>query len=61
MENFRQVRRIALVVCLLAGMTAGATARIPSGMHRAGKMDDGIIATILDLLGLDNRVGIPPG
>ena len=31
--------------------------------HRAGKMDDGIIATILDALGitLDNKVGIPPG
>jgi hypothetical protein len=56
-----QVRRITLVVCLLVGMAAGSAARVPHRTHRAGKMDDGIIATILDLLGLDNKVSIPPG
>lgn len=56
-----QVRRIALVVCLLVGMTTAAAARMPQRAHRAGRMDDGIIANILDLLGLDNKIGIPPG
>jgi hypothetical protein len=55
-----QVRRITLVVCLLVGMSAGAMGTVPHRMHRAGKMDDGIIATILDLLGLDNKLSIPP-
>lgn len=57
----QEVRRIALVVCLLAGMAAGAAGTVPGRAHHQGKMDDGIIATILDLLGLNNKVGIPPG
>lgn len=56
-----QIRRITLVVCLLVGMAAGATGTVPHRAHSAGNVDDGIIATILDLLGLDNKVGIPPG
>jgi hypothetical protein len=58
-----QVRRITLVVCLLVGMAAGATGTVPHRTHRAGKMDDGIIATILDALGitLDGKMSIPPG
>jgi hypothetical protein len=55
-----QIRRITLVVCLLV-MAAGATGTVPHRTHRAGKMDDGIIATILDFLGLDNKGGVPPG
>jgi hypothetical protein len=55
-----QVRRIALVVCLLA-MVSGATGTVSHRTQRVGKADDGIIATILDLLGLDNKVGVPPG
>jgi hypothetical protein len=50
-----------VVVCLVVGMAAGATGRAQHRTHGAGKMDDGIIATILDLLGLDNKIGIPPG
>jgi len=60
----QEVRRVALVVCLLAGIVAGSAGRVPARAHRAGKMDDGIIATILDLLGItspQNKVGIPPG
>jgi len=55
--------RITLVVCLLVGMAAGANGTVSSRANRAGKMDDGILATILDALGitLDNKVGIPPG
>lgn len=58
-----QVRRITLVVCLLVGMAAGATAPVPHRAHRAGKMDDGIIETILDFFGitLQSKVSIPPG
>ena len=58
-----QVRRITLIVCLVVGMAAGAMGTATHKTHRAGKMDDGIIATILDALGitLDNKVGIPPG
>ena len=59
-----QVRRITLIVCLVVGMAAGATGTVRHRAHRAGKMDDGgIIATILDALGitLDSKVGIPPG
>jgi hypothetical protein len=59
----QELRRVALVVCLLVGMAAGSARTVPSRTHRAGKMDDGILATILDLLGvtLDNKVSIPPG
>ena len=58
-----QVRRITLVVCLLVGMAAGAMGTSAHKTHRAGKMDDGILATILDALGitLDGKMGIPPG
>jgi hypothetical protein len=44
-------------------MTAGAGARAPRHTSRSGKMDDGILATILDLLGvtLDGKMSIPPG
>lgn len=58
-----RVRRITLVVCLLVGMAAGAAAKVSHKPHRTGKMDDGIIATILELLGvtLDNKGSIPPG
>jgi hypothetical protein len=58
-----QVRRIVLVVCLVVGMAAGAAARVPNGTHRTGKMDDGILATILDIVGitLNGQLSIPPG
>jgi hypothetical protein len=58
-----QVRRITLVVCLLVGMAAGATGTVPHRAHRGGKMDDGILATILDALGisLDGQLSVPPG
>jgi hypothetical protein len=58
-----QVQRIALVVCLLVAVVVGAAASVPHRAHRAGKMDDGILATILDMFGitLDSKVGIPPG
>ena len=58
-----QVRRITLVVFLLVVMAAGATGTVPHRTHRAEKMDLGILATILDALGitLDNKGGIPPG
>jgi hypothetical protein len=58
-----QVRRIVLVVCLLVGMAAGAAARVPHQTQRAGKMDDSILATILDALGitLDGKLSVPPG
>jgi len=55
------VRRVALVVCLLVGMAAGTKGTASHRAHRAGKMDDGILATVLDLFGLDNKVSIPPG
>jgi hypothetical protein len=55
-----------LVVCLLAGMTVGAastTVGATGKVHRAGKMDDGIIATILDFFGItiQSKISIPPG
>ena len=56
-----QVGRIAAVVCLLAGMAVAGGVRVPNRTHRAKKMDNGIIATILNLLGLDNQISIPPG
>jgi len=57
------VRRVALIVCLLVGMGEGAMGKASHQTHRAGKMDDGILATILDMFGitLDSKVGIPPG
>jgi hypothetical protein len=58
-----QVRRIALVVSLLVGMAAGAAGRVPYRTQRAAKMDDGILATILDAFGitLDGKMSVPPG
>ena len=56
-----QVRKIALVVCLLAGMAAGAATPVQNRKHRAGKMDDGVLATILTLVGLYDQFSIPPG
>jgi hypothetical protein len=59
----QQLRKNMLVVCLLAGMTVGAASTATGKAHRAGKMDDGIIATILGFFGmtLENKVSIPPG
>jgi hypothetical protein len=53
------IGRITLVVCLLVGMRVTA----PHRTHHAGKMDDGILATILDALGitLDGKLSVPPG
>lgn len=56
-----QVRRIGLVVCLLVGMTAGAVARVPGRAHRLGRLDDGILETILQLITLSGQLSIPPG
>ena len=58
-----QFRRITLVVCLLVGMAVGATGTVPNRSHRPGKMDDGILATILDLLGvtLESKISVTPG
>jgi hypothetical protein len=58
-----QVRRITLVVCLVVGMAAGAMGTATHRAHRTGNMDDGIIAAILDALGLtlDGKLSVPPG
>ena len=58
-----QVRRITLVVCLVVGMAAGASATVSHRAHRVGKMDDGILATVLEALGLtlDGKLSVPPG
>lgn len=58
-----QVRKVALVVCLLVGMAVAATAKLPHRIQRGGKIDDGVIETILELFGLtlNGQFSIPPG
>jgi len=58
-----QVRRITGVVCLVVAMAVGAAGKATHQTQRAGKMDDGILATILDALGitLDGKLSVPPG
>lgn len=61
MQRFREcVVAVSLAVLLANG---AATGTMRAHAHRAGHVDDGIIATILDLLGLtpQNKVSIPPG
>jgi hypothetical protein len=59
----QEVRRTAFAVCLLASMAAGSAGTMPNRAHRAGKMADGILATILDFFGvtLNDQISIPPG
>jgi hypothetical protein len=62
----QRIRESLLVVSLLAVVTlgaAGVTTRATDRSHRVGKMDDGIIASILDFFGItpQNKVSIPPG
>ena len=63
----QRIREYVLVVSLLAMVTLGAAGSVTSGAtersHRAGRVDDGIIATILDFFGItpQSKVSIPPG
>ena len=62
----QRIREYVLLASLLV-VTLGAAGSVTSGAtersHRAGKMDDGIIATILDFFGItpQSKVSIPPG
>lgn len=56
-----QVRRIAVVVCLLLGIAASAAARVPNDTHLGGRTDDGIVSRILTFVHLFDQFSIPPG
>jgi hypothetical protein len=63
----QRIRESLLVVSLLAVIAIGAAGNVSLGAteraHRAGKVDDGIIASILDFFGIapQSKVSIPPG